>query len=161
MSIRHSGGELFEQESLMWAEAKSGKSDIYKSLNTAHTTRQRIFFIGMGFRLGGRSPRSPCGWHRRPGWRCFYSRSFRGCWRGACRPYVFPDEQFVGDLPVRQAAAYGHQDFALAGRKLLVGGILARTHTSRERRQELRAEIGCPRPSPCRWPRPRRRCPSP
>ena len=32
VSIRHSGGELFEQESLMWAEAKSGKSDIYKSL---------------------------------------------------------------------------------------------------------------------------------
>ncbi len=32
VSIRHSGSELFEQESLMWAEAKSGKSDIYKSL---------------------------------------------------------------------------------------------------------------------------------
>ena len=33
---------------------------------------------------------------------------------------TFRDEQFVGDLLVRQAAAYGHQDFAFAGRKLLV-----------------------------------------
>ena len=58
---------------------------------------------------------------------------------------TFRDEQFVGDLLVRQAAAYGHQDFAFAGRKLLVGDVLARTHTPRERRQELRAEIAAPR----------------
>ena len=56
---------------------------------------------------------------------------------------TFRNEEFIGDLLIRESPADGHQDLPLARRELIVGQfvVLAGVHPPGERREQPRREV--------------------